>query len=211
MVTGEGSGTGLGPSIAESIAPQPWLNLEEGSRAAKIGQKDLKEGEKLLGWLELNHSEWISLDGSGMHLAVARQLRLRLYVAKGAAYCQKARTSVTRYEAFCARNVETIPSGPYPPTEEKVAWYLLDALDRTRDLKKRTGKPFKGSSGKSAEGTRLREGGARCTVHRGAAEVPAGAGGRAETAGCGGGGDSGGTPRCRGAVRYGERSCGCLP
>ena len=98
----------------------------------------------------MNHPEWISLDGSGMHLAVARQLRLRLYVAKGAAYCQKARTSVTRYEAFCARNVETIPSGPYPPTEEKVAWYLLDALDRTRDLKKRTGKPFKGSSGKSA-------------------------------------------------------------
>ena len=69
---------------------------------------------------------------------------------KTAPYVRKAVSAVKSYESFVGLHAHLVVGGAYPPSEELVGWFVLWRLDCTRALKMRTGKPFKGSSGKDA-------------------------------------------------------------
>ena len=126
--------------------------MDQTSRRYAEVAAGVKEAHKLLAWLRAHHPEWSTgVDASRIaDKRVLDDLIIERFARSGASFCFQARRAVEKYEQFVAKHESMVVGGnPYPPTVDLVAWFALWTLDGTRTLKRRTGKAFKGSSGKS--------------------------------------------------------------
>ena len=145
---GEAAASSPAPS-ALWAAPLP----EDGRRLRAEFETDARRAREVYQWLVESHPGWLPGIGASRITddAVRADLVIGPLAQRGAQYISKAKSAIVSYESFVGANAGVVEGGsPYPPTESLVAWFVLWRLDVTRALKTRTGKPFKGSSGKAA-------------------------------------------------------------
>lgn len=128
------------------------VGLEEGGRRHAEVARDIAAARALRSWLVHAHPWNWATSATSSRIADAaslEELEVERFARRGASYCNQARCAVQAYESFISKHSGLVVGGcAYPPTEELVAWFSLWSIDETRTLKRRTGKPFKGESGK---------------------------------------------------------------